>query len=392
MALLTAARPDPKPGSRTPRAIAMVRRWCVVALLALAGSTCPAARSGCAFDSGGFGDGEWVPAEVDPAEDVWLSARPDGGEASKEWSLTRQALGAWKWKAQCDLCAMSPPASLGTPEQICSVFASTGVMSLFIVGDSTTSNFVQALYKRVGATIMSTAMVGKKRIVEIRSGCNGTLKTLFARDDTFLSGNLVVDAKMCTELRRHGLIESECMVEKDDNVKVYWPEQLAPRFSATIANVGAHLKNSEDFSRAMKRLDDAVAAMPRNATFLFRGLYTPIYNCQRQYLAGPASVELRAELEATMPEILRKQYAWFSLAKFNEIANKTIALLGPNVALLDLARLTTPRVDLHPQSDCLHWRPLRHSDVGVFKWWITLLVDYLRVMRPTNMELLTTAR
>ena len=48
--------------------------------------------------------------------------------------------------------------------------------------------------------------------------------------------------------------------------------------------------------------------------------------------------------------------------------------------LYDVGPLVTARTDLHAR-DCLHFHALPGSRVGVFKWWIPMLLDYVTEMR-----------
>ena len=73
--------------------------------------TCPATRRGCAYArEGGFGAGLWESAT--PREDGWMERWHWRLGTEEEYNRTRDALGAWRWRAACEICRMTSPADV----------------------------------------------------------------------------------------------------------------------------------------------------------------------------------------------------------------------------------------------------------------------------------------
>ena len=151
--------------------------------------TCPATRRGCAYHrEGGFGAGAWERAATDDSrEDGWMERWNWRLGTQAEWNRTRDAL-AWRWRATCAICAMTPPADLVTPEQLCARFAEARVRRLLVVGDSTSQSFYDALVTRLRATkkmgIPFPDDPKKTKFAMTRGdACDTSLRLAFLRDD-----------------------------------------------------------------------------------------------------------------------------------------------------------------------------------------------------------------
>ena len=380
--------------------------------------TCPATRRGCAYDrEGGFGAGAWERATPDPRPDGWMERWNWRLGTQAEWNRTRDAL-AWRWRAACRVCAMTPPADLVTPAQLCARFAAARVRRLLVVGDSTSQGFYDALVTRLRATkkmgIPFPDDPKKTKFAMTRGdACNTSLRLAFLRDDYLWGDGAILPNATCTalaaqglavldkcgdrrSLRCHGRISNKPACRDDVVDRAHWASSLLPKWDVVVANTGAHQHRGGEgaMAHAVKVVAGKLANGTGDTTFLFRGLYRPVYGCRETYLAGPSTPE---KIEAVEEELAsrdvdpqnrgdpaylaqRDAYRWHQFLDFEATVEQELLRKVPNASLYDVGPLVTARTDLHAR-DCLHFHALPGSRAGVFKWWIPMLLDYVTEMR-----------
>ena len=381
--------------------------------------TCPATRRGCAYDrEGGFGAGAWEYATPDPPrEDGWMERWNWRLGNQAEWNRTRDAL-AWRWRANCEICAMTPPADLVTPAQLCARFAAARVRRLLVVGDSTSQSFYDALVTRLRAT----NKIGipfpddpKKTKFKMTRGdaCDTSLRLAFLRDDYLWGDEAILPNATCTalaaqglavldkcgdrrSLRCHGRISNKPACRDDVVDRAHWASSLLPKWDVVVANTGAHQHRGGEgaMAHAVKVVAGKLANGTGNTTFLFRGLYRPVYGCRETYLRGPSSP---SRIEAVEGEVASRPvdpqnrgdpayiaqkdtYRWHQFLDFEATVEEELLRKVEGATLYDVGPLVTARTDLHAR-DCLHFHELPGSRAGVFKWWIPMLLDYVTEMR-----------
>ena len=227
--------------------------------------TCPATRRGCAYDrEGGFGAGAWEYATPDPPrEDGWMERWNWRLGNQAEWNRTRDAL-AWRWRATCAICAMTPPADLVTPAQLCARFAAARVRRLLVVGDSTSQSFYDALVTRLRAT----NKIGipfpddpKKTKFKMTRGdaCDTSLRLAFLRDDYLWGDDAILPNATCTALALQNLaVLDKCgdrgsprchgrgggkQACRDDVVdRAHWALSLLPKWDVVVAKTCVEIK------------------------------------------------------------------------------------------------------------------------------------------------------
>ena len=242
--------------------------------------TCPATRRGCAYDrEGGFGAGLWESAT--PREDGWMERWHWRLGTEEEYNRTRDAL-AWRWRAACRVCAMTPPADLVTPAQLCARFAEARVRRLLVVGDSTSQGFYDALVRRLRATnkigIPFPDDPKKKKFAMTRGdACNTSLRLAFLRDDYLWGDGAILPNATCTALagqdlavldkcgdrgspRCHGRFPRQCR----DNVvdTAHWASSLLPKWDVVVANTGAHQRDPVAMAHAVAKLRGSSRTVP----------------------------------------------------------------------------------------------------------------------------------
>ena len=375
--------------------------------------TCPATRRGCAYDrEGGFGAGLWESAT--PREDGWMERWHWRLGTEEEYNRTRDALGAWRWRAACEICRMTSPADVATPAQLCARFAEARVRRLLVVGDSTSQGFYDALVRRLRATnkigIPFPDDPKKKKFAMTRGdACDTSLRLAFLRDDYLWGDGAILPNATCTALagqdlavldkcgdrgspRCHGRFPRQCR----DNVvdTAHWASSLLPKWDVVVANTGAHQRDPVAMAHAVAKLAGKLANGTGNTTFLFRGLYRPVYGCRETYLAGPSTPEKIEAVEEAVasrdvdpqnrgsPEYVavHDTYRWHQFLDFEATVEEGLLRKVPDATLYDVGPLVTARTDLHAR-DCLHFHALPGSRAGVFKWWIPMLLDYVTEMR-----------
>ena len=331
--------------------------------------TCPATRRGCAYDrEGGFGAGLWESAT--PREDGWMERWHWRLGTEEEYNRTRDALGAWRWRAACEICRMTSPADVATPAQLCARFAEARVRRLLVVGDSTSQGFYDALVRRLRAT----NKIGipfpddpKKKKFAMTRGDRGSP-------------------------RCHGRFPRQCRDSVVDTA--HWASSLLPKWDVVVANTGAHQRDPVAMAHAVQVVAGKLANGTGDTTFLFRGLYRPVYGCRETYLAGPSTPEKIEAVEEAVasrdvdpqnrgsPEYVavHDTYRWHQFLDFEATVEEGLLRKVPDATLYDVGPLVTARTDLHAR-DCLHFHALPGSRAGVFKWWIPMLLDYVTEMR-----------
>ena len=283
--------------------------------------TCPATRRGCAYNrESGFGAGAWESAT--PREDGWMERWHWRLGTEEEYNRTRDALGAWRWRAACEICRMTSPADVATPAQLCARFAEARVRRLLVVGDSTSQSFYDALVTRLRATKkMGIPFPGdpkKKKFAMTRGdACDTSLRVAFLRDDYLWGDGAILPNATCTALadqglavrdrcgdrgspRCHGRFPRQCR----DNVvdTAHWASSLLPKWDVVVANTGAHQRDPVAMAHAVAKLAGKLTNGTGNTTFLFRGLYRPVYGCRETYLAGPSTPEKIEAVEDAVEE------------------------------------------------------------------------------------------
>ena len=375
--------------------------------------TCPATRRGCAYNREGFGAGAWERATPDPRPDGWMER---WNWRLAEWNRTRDAL-AWRWRATCEICAMTPPADVATPAQLCARLAAARVRRLLVVGDSTSASFYDALVTRLRATTkirLDWPDDPKKVKFAMTRGdaCNTSLRLAFLRDDYLWGDDAILPNATCTALASMNLaVLDKCGDRRSlrchgrgpgkqacrDNVvdTAHWANTLLPKWDVVVANTGAHQGKPGAMAHAVKVLAGKLANGTGNTTFLFRGMYRPVYGCQETYLAGPSTPEKIEAVEEELasravndpqnrgsPEYraLKDTYFWHKFLDFEAMVAEELLPTVTGASLYDVGPLVTARTDLHAR-DCLHFHPIPGSPAGVFKWWIPMLLDYVTEMR-----------
>jgi hypothetical protein len=123
-----------------------------------------------------------------------------------------------------------------------------------------------------------------------------------------------------------------------------------------------------------------------NATFLFRGMYRPMYGCTTTFLQGPSPPDRIEALEAALALkenttiAFRDTYRWHQFLDLERSVEERLLAQVRGSALFDIGPLATARTDLHAK-DCLHFSSLPGSRAGIYKWWIPMLLDYVAEMR-----------
>ena len=250
--------------------------------------TCPATRRGCAYNrESGFGAGLWESAI--PREDGWMERWNWRLGTQAEWNRTRDAL-AWRWRATCAICAMTPPADLVTPEQLCARFAEARVRRLLVVGDSTSQSFYDALVTRLRATKkMGIPFPGdpkKKKFAMTRGdACDTSLRVAFLRDDYLWGDDAILPNATCTALALQNLaVLDKCgdrgsprchgrgggkQACRDDVVdRAHWASSLLPKWDVVVAKTCVESKfvaRSTTSSRAPDTLVDFHTGQHRRA-------------------------------------------------------------------------------------------------------------------------------
>ena len=147
-------------------------------------------------------------------------------------------------------------------------------------------------------------------------------------------------------------------------------------------------------AHAVKVVAGKLANGTGDTTFLFRGLYRPVYGCRETYLRGPSSPSRIEAVEAELasravdpqnrgdPAYLAQKdtYRWHQFLDFEATVEEALLRKVEGATLYDVGPLVTARTDLHAR-DCLHFHALPGSHTGVFKWWIPMLLDYVTEMR-----------
>ena len=148
-------------------------------------------------------------------------------------------------------------------------------------------------------------------------------------------------------------------------------------------------------AHAVQVLAEKLANGTGATTFLFRGIYRPVYGCRETYLAGPSTPEKIEAVEEAVasraaddpqnrgsPEYraLKDTYFWRKFLDFEAMVAEELLPKVEGATLYDVGPLVTARTDLHAR-DCLHFHALPGSRAGVFKWWIPMLLDYVTEMR-----------
>ena len=361
---------------------------------------CPATRRGCAFDhDSGFGAGAWQSTTPDPREDAWMSDIVDN-----QTRITRHALGAWRWRSTCTICAMTPPAEVGRAAQICARFAAANVRSLLIVGDSTSHSFYGALQRQTRAaedpTFREYYTLKKIKFV-LSTACNDSLRLAFLRDDRLWGDDSTVTNATCQTLAAQGLAVAEKCGDRSSAfcrgrgpktlcrnrlvARAHWATALLPKWDVVVANTGAH-HNSKSLKQALTIVADKLENGTGDATFLFRGLYRPMYGCTTTFLQGPSPPDRIEALEAALALkenttiAFRDTYRWHQFLDFERSVEDRLLAEVRGAALFDIGPLATARTDLHAK-DCLHFSSLPGSRAGIYKWWIPMLLDYCTEMR-----------
>ena len=225
--------------------------------------TCPATRRGCAYNrEGGFGAGLWESAI--PREDGWMERWHWRLGTEEEYNRTRDALGAWRWRAACEICRMTSPADVATPAQLCARFAEARVRRLLVVGDSTSQSFYDALVTRLRATKkMGIPFPGdpkKKKFAMTRGdACDTSLRVAFLRDDYLWGDDAILPNATCTALAAQDLaVLDKCgdrgsprchgrgggkQACRDDVVdRAHWALSLLPKWDVVVAKTCVEIK------------------------------------------------------------------------------------------------------------------------------------------------------
>ena len=140
---------------------------------------------------------------------------------------------------------------------------------------------------------------------------------------------------------------------------------------STQANTGAHHGGA---THAVQVLAGKLANGTGATTFLFRGIYRPVYGCRETYLAGPSTPEKIEAVEEAVasrdvdpqnrgsPEYVavHDTYRWHQFLDFEATVEEELLRKVPGATLYDVGPLVTARTDLHAR-DCLHFHALPGS-------------------------------
>ena len=165
--------------------------------------TCPATRRGCAYDrEGGFGAGLWESAT--PREDGWMERWHWRLGTEEEYNRTRDALGAWRWRAACEICRMTSPADVATPAQLCARFAEARVRRscrrrLDVARLLRRARPAPSRHQQNWDTLPRRPQKEKVRD-DARDACATSLRLAFLRDDYLWGDGAILPNATCTAL------------------------------------------------------------------------------------------------------------------------------------------------------------------------------------------------
>ena len=138
-------------------------------------------------------------------------------------------------------------------------------------------------------------------------------------------------------------------------------ERLTHWLISTQANTGAHQGKPGAMAHAVQVLAEKLANGTGATTFLFRGIYRPVYGCRETYLAGPSTPEKIEAVEEAVasrpvdpqnrghPAYLaqRDAYRWHQFLDFEAKVEEGLLRKVPDATLYDVGPLVTACVEIN---------------------------------------------